>query len=52
MIRSPLIDAGDLRIERRGRDKYGRTLGNAYVGGQRIRQGDIGAKGGRGAARR
>jgi micrococcal nuclease len=43
------IDSGSLRIERRGRDKYGRTLGRAYVDGRRINQSDIGAKAGRGS---
>lgn len=46
------IDSGELRIERRGKDKYGRTLGTAYVGGQRIKQSDISPKAGRGSRSR
>lgn len=43
------LDSGELRIDRKGSDKYGRTLGRAYVNGQQIRQGDVGPKAGRGA---
>jgi endonuclease YncB( thermonuclease family) len=43
------IDSGSLRVERHGRDKYGRTLGRVYVDGRRINQSDIGAKAGRGS---
>jgi endonuclease YncB( thermonuclease family) len=32
------IQAGELVIERKGYDKYGRTLGRAYVNGVRITQ--------------
>jgi micrococcal nuclease len=43
------IDSGHLRIDRHGRDKYGRTLGRVYVDGRRINQSDIGMKSGRGS---
>lgn len=46
------IDSGDVRIERRGRDKYGRTLGRIYVDGQRVRQSEISPKAGRGTRSR
>lgn len=42
------IDQGDLRIVRRGTDKYGRTLAEVYAGGRKITQRDIGRKAGRG----
>lgn len=45
------LESGDLRIERRGRDRYGRTVGDVYVGGARITQRDVGPAGGRGARR-
>lgn len=32
------IQSGELVIERKGRDKWGRTLGRAYVNGKRITQ--------------
>lgn len=35
------IRAGELVIERKGRDKYGRTLGRAYVNGNRITELDV-----------
>jgi micrococcal nuclease len=35
------IRAGELVIERKGRDKYGRTLARAYVSGNRITQLDL-----------
>lgn len=38
------LQAGEIVIERRGRDKYGRTLGRLYVGGKRITQSDLGQK--------
>jgi hypothetical protein len=31
-------------IERRGKDKYGRTLGRVYVSGNRISQSDVSGK--------
>jgi micrococcal nuclease len=45
------IQAGELVIERKGRDRYGRTLGRAYVDGNRITQLDV-TKSGRGSSRR
>ena len=41
---------GPLSLERRGRDRYGRTLAAAFVAGTRIVQSDIGPATGRGAA--
>ncbi len=35
------IQAGEIVIERRGHDKYGRTLGRLYVSGKRITQSDV-----------
>jgi endonuclease YncB( thermonuclease family) len=35
------IQAGELIIDRTGRDKWGRTLGRAYVNGKRITQLDV-----------
>ena len=35
------IQSGELVIQRKGRDKYGRTLGRAYVNGNRITQLDV-----------
>ena len=32
------IQSGELIIDRKGRDKWGRTLGRAYVNGKRITQ--------------
>lgn len=46
------INSGEVVIERRGRDKYGRTLGRVYVSGNRITQSDVSAKSGRGSASR
>ena len=37
------IQSGELVIERKGRDKWGRTLGRAYVNGKRITQLDVDA---------
>jgi endonuclease YncB( thermonuclease family) len=37
------ISRGEVVIERRGTDKYGRTLGRLYVGGNRITQSDLSA---------
>ncbi|MFN7753427.1 MAG: thermonuclease family protein [Pseudomonadota bacterium] len=42
------LDEGEVRLDRRGRDRYGRTRADVYVGGARIEQRDIGPKGGRG----
>lgn len=41
-----------MALERRGRDKYGRTLGRVYVSGNRITRSDVSAKSGRGSASR
>ena len=38
------IQSGEVIIERKGRDKYGRTLGRLYVDGNRITQADLGPK--------
>lgn len=38
------LQGGEVVIERRGTDKYGRTLGRLYVGGQRITQADLSAR--------
>jgi endonuclease YncB( thermonuclease family) len=35
------IQSGELIIDRKGRDKWGRTLGRAYVNGKRITQLDV-----------
>jgi micrococcal nuclease len=35
------IQAGEVVIERKGRDKYGYTLGRVYVNGNRISQIDV-----------
>jgi len=35
------LEFGEIVIERRGRDKYGRTLGRLYVNGKRITQSDV-----------
>jgi micrococcal nuclease len=45
------LKAGEIVIERRGRDKHGRTLGRLFVNGQRITQIDVGPKGGVGSRR-
>jgi endonuclease YncB( thermonuclease family) len=41
------IRSGEVVIERKGRDKYGRTLGRVYVNGNRITQLDVTATSGR-----
>ena len=47
------IRSGELVIERKGRDKYGRTLGRAYVNGNRVTQLEVDRpKPGRSAGRR
>jgi micrococcal nuclease len=46
------IQSGDLVIQRKGRDKYGRTLARAYVNGNRISQLDVSPKSGGGKSRR
>lgn len=45
------LDSGEVRIRRHGKDAYGRTLGDVYVGGRKVRQSDIGPPGGHGASR-
>ena len=35
------IGAGELNIERRGFDQWGRTLGRVFVGGERVTQLDV-----------
>lgn len=42
------IAGGELVLDRRGRDRYRRTLAHAYVDGRRIVQADISPRGGRG----
>ena len=39
------IQRGEIVIERRGKDKYGRTLGRLYVSGKRITQVDVSPQG-------
>jgi len=46
------LDSGEVKIRRHGKDAYGRTLGDVYVNGRKVRQSDIGPRGGRGGARR
>jgi micrococcal nuclease len=45
------LESGEVRIERRASDRYGRTIGSVYVGGSRITQRDVGRIGGRGVRR-
>ena len=47
-----LIRSGELRIVRRGKDRYGRTLADLYVNGHKIVQEDIGPRAGRGTRSR
>ncbi len=47
-----LISSGELRIVRRGRDRYGRTLADLYVNGHKIVQEDVGPRAGRGTRSR
>jgi micrococcal nuclease len=42
------IQSGEVVIERRGKDRYGRTLGRLYVNGNRITQIDLSPKSARG----
>ena len=46
------IQSGELVIERKGRDKWGRTLGRAYVNGKRITQLEVDANPKRGRSNR
>ena len=43
------LDAGEIHVERRGKDKYGRTLGDVYIDGRKVVQADIGPRAGRGS---
>jgi micrococcal nuclease len=45
------IQSGELVIQRKGRDRYGRTLGRAYVNGNRITQLDVSPRPGRSNSR-
>lgn len=45
------LDSGEVRIRRHGKDAWGRSLGDVYVGGRKVRQSDIGPAAGRGAGR-
>lgn len=45
------LDSGEVRIRRHGRDDYGRTLGDVYVNGRKVKQSDVGPRGGRGSDR-
>jgi endonuclease YncB( thermonuclease family) len=38
------IQSGEVVIQRKGRDRYGRTLGRLYVNGNRITQTDVSPK--------
>jgi endonuclease YncB( thermonuclease family) len=44
-----LVHNRDVALRPHGRDRYGRLLAEAFVGGRRIEQGDIGARAGRGS---
>lgn len=44
-----VIASGELRLVRRAFDRYGRTVADLYVDGRRIRQRDIGPRGGSGS---
>ncbi len=46
------LDSGEARIRRRGKDDYGRTLGDVYVNGRKVTQSDVGPRSGRGTNRR
>lgn len=43
------LDSGEVKIRRRGKDDYGRTLGDVYVNDRKVRQSDVGPRSGRGA---
>jgi len=43
-----LLSSGRVELVRHGRDRYGRTLADAYVEGRKIVQSDIGPRAGRG----
>ncbi len=42
------IRGHDVTLHRRGHDRYGRTLADAWVGGHKIVQSDVGPRAGRG----
>lgn len=42
------VDGKDVRLRRRGQDRYGRTLADVWVDGRRIEQSDVSPRGGRG----
>lgn len=44
-----LVAGRDVDFKRFGQDRYGRVLAEAYVGGRRIEQADIGPRAGRGS---
>ncbi len=44
-----LVSGHDIQFKRFGHDRYGRVLAEAYVGGRRIEQADIGPRSGRGS---
>lgn len=46
-----IINGGDVHVERKGQDRYGRTLADVYVGDHRISQNDVGPRAGRGSSR-
>jgi hypothetical protein len=44
-----LVRGHEVELKRFGHDRYGRVLAEAYVGGRRIEQADIGPRAGRGS---
>jgi endonuclease YncB( thermonuclease family) len=44
-----LVRGRDVTLRVHGHDRYGRTLAEAFVGGRRIEQADIGPRSGRGS---
>ena len=46
------LNGGEVSIQRRGRDRYSRTLGVLYVSGQRVLQSEISVRSGRGSQSR
>ena len=42
------IDSGQVSIDRKAKDRYGRSVGEVYIDGKRVEQGDIGPRCGRG----
>ena len=44
-----LVQGQEVALRPYGRDRYGRLLAEAYVGGRRIEQADIGPRAGRGS---